>query len=269
MRQRYRSPVAACLLALVFAASCRTFHVRDVQRQFNAAVAADNSQAAQGLGPIGAMQLYEDVRAELPDATIAKLPARLQATAYAMRAVSEWRSGALVAARDSAARGLALPDVANNPRDRVMMQLIDPLVILDDVQGKFRKAGETVTLATYQRDYAADLKTAWNALGNLLASPDPALPRTSATTCAFSAGVSCSSGESSSPASRTTTTSAARWRRRRVSSAATSRTPCSRRATTCRRAIPSASRWTRSAEVTRLEPGRWQPPPCGGNPADR
>jgi hypothetical protein len=69
-----------------------TLDYREVQRDFNSAVQADNVRTAEGLGALtstNAEQLYEDVRIRLTDEQISRLDERLRPNAYALRAVSE------------------------------------------------------------------------------------------------------------------------------------------------------------------------------------
>jgi hypothetical protein len=101
----------AAALAL---AACASVDYRDVQRDFGAAVLADNVRAADALGALTgseAERLYGEVRARLTDERIRALDERLRPNAHALRAVAEWRTGRLAEARGTAQAGLQLPGV--------------------------------------------------------------------------------------------------------------------------------------------------------------
>ena len=155
-----------CLLlvwAIAIASGCATLDYRDIQRDFNSAVMADNVRTAEALGALtssGAEGLYEDIRAKLTDERIAALDERLRPNAYAIRAVSEWRSGRLAEARDTALTGLKLPNVASSPRDEMVLEMIPALVIDEELVSQFRRDRGDFSKKQYDERYARDFATA-------------------------------------------------------------------------------------------------------------
>jgi hypothetical protein len=154
-----------------------TLDYREVQRDFNSAVQADNVRTAEGLGALtstNAEQLYEQVRTRLTDEEISRLDERLRPNAYALRAVSEWRTDLLGEARASAQTGLRLPNVSASPRDEMVLRMIPALVIDAQLVMAFRKAGGRVSKQTYDSQYAADFATAAATMKRVTTSLTPA-----------------------------------------------------------------------------------------------
>ena len=173
------SVLLGCILSAVVLASCSTLKYRDIQNNFNAAVAADNVQAADSLGALtssDAQQRYDEIQAQLSDAEIEKLDERLRPNAYAILAVSQWRSGKLKEARASARKGQDLKNVANSPRDQVVLMMIPALVIDAELVTKFKAAGGQVSEAEYNATYPADFNTAAGELANAVSAVQPGTP---------------------------------------------------------------------------------------------
>jgi hypothetical protein len=180
LRTSIRSSVLlGCILAVVTLASCSSFKYRDIQNNFIAAVAADNVQAVDSLGALtssDAQQRYDEIQAQLSDAEIEKLDERLRPNAYAIRAVSQWRSGKLKEARASALKGQALPNVASSPRDQLVLVMIPALVIDAELVTKFKAAGGQVSEAEYNATYPDDFNTAAGVLANAVSAVQPGTP---------------------------------------------------------------------------------------------
>lgn len=161
---------ASLLLAGLALASlltaCRVLDFRQVQRDFQAAVLADNQQNALAVG-------HDLVVASLPAERIAGLNPKLQPNAWMIRAVSSWRTGDYTNATASADRGLesikALkkdPNYRAGSRDELVLLMIPALVIdsvnslpantrepqLSDTQ--YRKVGEQYLTALQHLDKA-------------------------------------------------------------------------------------------------------------------
>jgi hypothetical protein len=168
---------AALLVALVFASACTTLDYRSVQGEFADAVAADNALSVSPLGGNAADGLYRSIHAELTDAYIAGLDARLQPNAWLLRAVSAWRFGDFKDARPSAAKGLdKLSDAQKGSRDHVMLVMLDGLIIDSDLLAKFRALDKHVTLDDYQSTFSRDFDTALKALDDGFKQAGPANP---------------------------------------------------------------------------------------------
>jgi hypothetical protein len=173
----------AIVLAAVLAGGCATlvaqFDYRDVQRDFNNAVQADNVRTVEALGALtstNAGQLYDDVRLRLSDQRIRTLDERVQPNAYAVRAVSEWRTGRLAEARSTALTGLRLPNAGASPRDEMVLQMIPALVIDEELVAAYRQAGGKLSRRTYEERYAADFATAAAAIGRATEAVRPSTP---------------------------------------------------------------------------------------------
>ena len=160
---------------------CATFSYRDVQRDFNEAVQADNVGNVRTLEALGALTggaegLYESVRQRLTTEAIGKLDARLQPNAFALRAIAEWRVGKLAEARATAQEGLRLSNVTGSPRDEMVLRMIPALVIDEQLVGRFRAAGQQVSKQEYDERYAQDFATASDVLKDVMAAARPATP---------------------------------------------------------------------------------------------
>jgi hypothetical protein len=170
------------LLFLVAAwiSSCSsTFTYRDIQKDFNNAVQAENVQSVEAIGSITSSPLagYEDVLVRLDDKYIQSLDPKLKMNAYTMKAVAQWRTGRLSEARQTAAAGLALGNVPSSPRDKMVLLIIQPLVIDQDLGVKFRRLPEPrhVSSTDYQNIYAKDFAAAAAGLKNAAAQATPDL----------------------------------------------------------------------------------------------
>ena len=170
---------AASFVLIAFLCSCGTIAYRQVQGVFAEAVAADNSWSVSPFGINAAAGLYDSVRAELTDDYIAGLDARLQANAWLLRAVSEWRASAYLLARKSAAKGLKLSTAQQGSRDQVMLKMIDGLVIDSDLRDRYlalpsnAPMDQKVDLATFRSPFRDEFEIAIEALDKGFAQKSP------------------------------------------------------------------------------------------------
>lgn len=178
-----RQTLLVILFAGVFLAGCqtvrRTFDYREVHNEWNQAVAADNMESLKTPGSStsgDAARGYENVAAKLDDQHISQLDDRLKPNAYALRAMAQWRLGRLHEARETALKGLNLPNVADSPRDRLVLKIVPALVIDAELVAKFQAAGGNVTEAEYNAVYSRDFGTAARMLKEAVANVDPATP---------------------------------------------------------------------------------------------
>lgn len=178
-----RRTVLTILLVGVFLAGCqtvtRTFDYRDVHDEWKRAVATDNVDALKTPGSLtssDAARGYESVVAKLDDESIRHLDDRLKPNAYALRAMAQWRLGRLREARDTALKGLNLPNTAEAPRDRMVLRIVPALVIDAELVAKLNAGDSIVTEADYNATYAKDFGTAVRLLKEAVATADPATP---------------------------------------------------------------------------------------------
>ncbi len=144
----FTSLLLAVSLALVAASCPRTLAYRAVQDDFETAVLADGP----GLDP-------QAVVASLDDARIARLDSELRANAWMMRSFSEWRAGALDAAKVSSERGVRAGPVPGS-RDDVLLHLVPALVVDSQVMDAWQAGSRTLALADYRAGPGRDMATA-------------------------------------------------------------------------------------------------------------
>ena len=145
----------ASVLLIIALSACATLDYRQVQGDFANAVAADNEWSASPFGANTSEYLYGTVRADLTNEFIRNLDPQLQANAWLLRAVSEWRLGQLTEAHDSAAAGLrAILPAQQGSRDHIMLSMLDGLIIDSELHAKFQP-GESLDLATYEREFSS------------------------------------------------------------------------------------------------------------------
>jgi hypothetical protein len=169
----------AAWAGLLLTGCFETLNYRHIQDDFNAAVATDNVQSVEALGALtgtAAVQRYTDIQAKLTDKDIDGLDDRLKPNAYAIRAVSQWRCGKLTEARNSAMKGLGLPNVADSPRDQIVLTMIPALVIDQELVSKFKAGGGTVSEARYNATYPSDFATAADMLKDAASKVQPGTP---------------------------------------------------------------------------------------------
>lgn len=137
------------LLAATFVLSgCRTLQYREVQREFQSAVQADNTGTPFGSG-------YENILADLSPEYIERLDPRLRPNAWMVRAVAAWRSASYSNATWSADQGLeagkalrgAMPFAGS--RDEVLLHMI-PAMVVDSEQSRRVRGTNGFTEATYK-----------------------------------------------------------------------------------------------------------------------
>jgi hypothetical protein len=170
MRSLARPSLEWTVLAIlvVILMGCQTLEYRQVQRDFEAAVRADNEGSVF-------TDLHQGIVAQLTPEYIASLDERLRPNAWLLRAVSAWRSGDFAVARASAQRGLSEPKLVAHSRDDVLMSMIDALVVDSDVRQRWLAADRVATAETYS-GYERDFKVALEQLakaGAKISAPTP------------------------------------------------------------------------------------------------
>ena len=144
--------------------SCTALRYRTIQDDFNHAVGMDNESA---MGRYGSSQVfvdpgYDEVISNLSDQYIAALDPKLQANAYMLRAVSEWRlarsqisydaaSPYLDASLKSASAGLKDPGPEQHSRDRVILTILPALVIDTEIEKRFNDLDRKLFAAQYEQ----------------------------------------------------------------------------------------------------------------------
>jgi hypothetical protein len=138
---------------------CHTLEYRQVQRDFQAAVQADNTGDPFASG-------HEQIVATLTPEYINALDARLRPNAWMLRAVSSWRSGNYSNATASAEQGLAaaksLPDPGRfaGSRDDVLLQMIPALVTDAEQTSLLAARGKTPLTAADYKPFGIAYRTA-------------------------------------------------------------------------------------------------------------
>jgi hypothetical protein len=173
--QRFYKIFLLILVAALASNCASTLPYRDIQKDFNDAVQADNAQTAEKLGLIissNSQTGYENVLKKLEDKDIQSLDDRLKMNAYAMKAVAQWRTSKLTDAMNTADKGLAQKIVS--PRDKIVLLIIKPLIIDQNLVNLYRRLPEPrhVSLTDYQV-YAKDFA---DAARNLNTAADQDLP---------------------------------------------------------------------------------------------
>lgn len=140
---RHRLLSFACLLLLSSCFTTRNFI--DVQKRFDAAFHSDAPSAG---GNSSAPSGYKDVAGVLTAEYINKLDPKLQANAWMMRGISEWRINNLSAATESAKQGLNA-NPARHTRDHILLTMLPGLVIDAEVVGKWKAANKAYNAADY------------------------------------------------------------------------------------------------------------------------
>jgi len=130
-------------------AGCRTLEYRQVQRDFQAAVQADNTGQPFGNG-------HEQVVTTLTPEYINRLDPRLRPNAWMLRAVSAWRSGNYSNANDSAEQGLNAAKLPANAtffagsRDDVLLHIIPALVADSEQTRRLARTNAPLSATDYQ-----------------------------------------------------------------------------------------------------------------------
>ena len=145
---------ARCFLGIIVVlglAGCRTLEYRQVQRDFQAAVQADNAGQPQPFG-----NGFELVITALTPERIDQLDPRLRPNAWMLRAVSAWRSGSYSNANTSAEQGLkaaaTLPDAKlfTGSRDDVLLHMIPALVTDSEQTRRLDRTNASISAADYK-----------------------------------------------------------------------------------------------------------------------
>jgi hypothetical protein len=151
-RYRNRRGWSFFAIALSFLlSSCAAMDYRAIQAQFDRAAQIDNGNSASAYteATVFTEPGYDVVLQQLTPAYINALDQRLRPNAWLLRAVSQWRTGRLEAARNSARMGLAEPDLQEQSRDKVILLMIPGLVIDAELEKQWKAAGRTFTATQY------------------------------------------------------------------------------------------------------------------------
>lgn len=158
MKSLKHSFIASLLLSLLLS-SCQhspgVFDFRALQAKFDAATTAE--RLAPG-GSTSAAAIYDEVITALPPAKIKELNSKLRPTAWMMRSVSEWRTGRLNDAAQSAQNGIAT-NPPDHSREQVLLTLVPALVIDSEAVVAWKTANKSYTADQYtnsaKRSYKA------------------------------------------------------------------------------------------------------------------
>ncbi|OYW74388.1 MAG: hypothetical protein B7Z37_17980 [Verrucomicrobia bacterium 12-59-8] len=143
--RRHFLPCFACLLLAACSEISPTADFRRVQAEFEQTFHSDRLYSGRvSDAPSG----YQTVIRSLSTAGIAKLETGQRATAWMMRAVSEWRTGQFSSANACAASGLAADPPAHS-REKVLLTLIPALVIDAEVVSAWKAASMAYTVEQY------------------------------------------------------------------------------------------------------------------------
>lgn len=153
-------------LALILATvSCRTIQYREVQSDFERAVAAETARAESPF-----VDWYQGVATTLTDDFIARLDAKLRPNAWMLRGLSEWRLGDYAAADASAAQGTRelerQPAAAAHPaasRDAIVLTLLPGLVEDSRLRDRLLELGHAeLPPESYQSHFLPQFKAVLN-----------------------------------------------------------------------------------------------------------
>jgi hypothetical protein len=98
---------------------------------------------------------YQKVAGELTDTQVQSLDPKLQFNAYTLRAYSEWQTGKLAEAKQTAAIAMAQPGLVAGPRDKFLMSILPTLVDEQEMYNKYKQLPEPkqITMQTYKNYY--------------------------------------------------------------------------------------------------------------------
>jgi tetratricopeptide (TPR) repeat protein len=169
---------------LVFASGCVTTEFRKIQADFNTAAQADNMHAVSAVGLFAPQAgTYDRVLAALSDDLIRRLDDRLKGSAYAIRAIAQWRTGQFAEAQRTAEFALNTDNVPTlGDRDKVLLNLMKALAIDGDLNKRFQKLprkdnGDMILPdATYQSEYRKNFRLAVSEIDKILSETAGSTP---------------------------------------------------------------------------------------------
>jgi hypothetical protein len=165
------------VIILLISGCASTVNYKNIQNDFNKAVQADNLQSydPQMLGTLTTtyQQTYEDVLQRLNEPYIQSIDSRLKMNAYTMKAISQWRTGKLDEAQQTAARGQTQPVVG--ARDKMVLLILPALIADQKLTQKYR-LGRKVSLEDYKKNYEAEYSQAVSSLKEAIRQIPPDLP---------------------------------------------------------------------------------------------
>jgi hypothetical protein len=178
--RRLNLPFWLILIAALASGCASTLNYRDLQKDFNQAVQADNVHAVEGLGALTSSSLagYEEVQSRLNEKYLQSLDPKLTLNAYAMKAVAQWRTGRLAAAKQTADTALARKDVPPSPRDTMVLLMIPALVNDQDIWDRYKKLPKPKRLSwnDYKEVYEPDFAGAAASLKEAASLAPPGMP---------------------------------------------------------------------------------------------
>jgi hypothetical protein len=175
-RSLQRFWVLAVVILLV-SGCASTINYKNIQGSFNKAVQADNLQSydPQMLGTLTTtyQQSYEDVIKSLNEPYIQSIDPRLKMNAYTMKAISQWRTGKLDEAQQTAAQGQTQPVVG--ARDKMVLLILPALIADQKLTQKYRLVRK-VSGEDYQKNYETAYFQAVSSLKEAIRQIPPELP---------------------------------------------------------------------------------------------
>jgi hypothetical protein len=111
---------------------------------------------------------YTKVSGELTDTQVQALDQKLQFNAYTLKAYSEWQTGKLAEAKQTAATAMAQPGLVAGSRDKLLMSILPTLVDEQELYNKYQQLPEPkqITMQAYKNDYENGYKQVVAALKN-------------------------------------------------------------------------------------------------------
>jgi hypothetical protein len=153
--------ITTLLLVGLLLSACTVLEYRDVQRDFELAVQADNERSVSPF--TDATADYSAVFAKLTPTYIAKLDVRMRPNAWMLRGVCAWRTALYEDARAAAASGLGVkPGPGVGSRDLVLLTMLPGLVFESETAARWHATADK-TEAVYD-GLKNDMKSAWATL---------------------------------------------------------------------------------------------------------
>jgi hypothetical protein len=153
------------LFPLLVLTACSTIGYRQLQGDFERAVAADNQRSVSPFTD-AAPDEYASVWEELSEGYIGGLDARLRPNAWMLRGISAWRLGEFADAERASRKGLEL-DPKSGSRDQVVLTALPGLIYDAEAINRWRESSKSQ--ATYDT-LRLDMSNAWVTLKDAAAS---------------------------------------------------------------------------------------------------
>ena len=181
--------LSTCFIMFVSLALTGCFTTREyrkIQQEFNAAAEADNTRtfSLNNLGAVSVAQSrYDQVSSKLTSDFINGLDPKLKANAYTIKAISEWRTGKTDAAYETANKGLEDSEVKKSPRDKLILEIILPLVLDKELMQKYQniepdeRGDRKLSFTDFKSQFEPDFITALEKLDNAIKTPVVGTPQ--------------------------------------------------------------------------------------------